>query len=87
VVEGLDVAKEIAAAETYPDYRIALKDHPVDDIVMSSVYIIDQPLPENDTLEKEEAGREKDAPFPAFAGVISAIFLIPLIRKKRLRSG
>lgn len=37
VIEGLDVAKKIAAAPTYGNKRPLLKDHPVDDIVLSSV--------------------------------------------------
>jgi len=37
VVEGLDIAKQIAAAPTYGQKRPLLKDHPVDDIVMTSV--------------------------------------------------
>jgi peptidyl-prolyl cis-trans isomerase B (cyclophilin B) len=83
VVEGLEVAKAIAAAETYPDYRIALRDHPVDDIVMSEVYIIDQPIEVNDTSAKETEGKEKNVPFPALAPIISIIILIPLLRKRR----
>ena len=37
VVDGLDLAKRIAAAPTYGQKRPLLKDHPVDDIVMTSV--------------------------------------------------
>jgi len=37
VVGGLDLAKKIAAAPTYGQKRPLLKDHPVDDIVMTSV--------------------------------------------------
>jgi cyclophilin family peptidyl-prolyl cis-trans isomerase len=38
-VEGMDVVQQIAQAETYPEYRVLLKDHPVDDIIMESVHI------------------------------------------------
>jgi peptidyl-prolyl cis-trans isomerase B (cyclophilin B) len=41
VIEGLEVAKAIAACETYPSYRPLLDDHPVDDIVMRKVWIED----------------------------------------------
>jgi peptidyl-prolyl cis-trans isomerase B (cyclophilin B) len=37
VVDGMDLAKQIAAAPTYGQKRPLLKDHPVDDIVMTSV--------------------------------------------------
>jgi peptidyl-prolyl cis-trans isomerase B (cyclophilin B) len=37
VVDGLDLAKQIAAAPTYGQKRPLLKDHPVDDIIMTSV--------------------------------------------------
>ncbi|MGQ9583755.1 MAG: peptidylprolyl isomerase [Thermoplasmatota archaeon] len=39
VVEGLELAKKIAAAPTYGNRRPLLKDHPVDDIVMTSVRV------------------------------------------------
>lgn len=83
VVEGLDIAKAIAATETYGNRRPLLRDHPVDDIVMSSVYIIDQPIEVNETVEKEDDGKEKDTPFPAFASIILIIAAIPLFRKRR----
>jgi len=37
VVDGLELAKQIAAAPTYGQKRPLLKDHPVDDIIMTSV--------------------------------------------------
>lgn len=83
VVEGLEVAKAIAAAETYPDYRIALRDHPVDDIVMSSVYVIDQPIELNDTIDQLDKDKEKDTPFPALISIILIIILIPALKKRR----
>ena len=83
VVEGLEVAKAIAATETYGNRRPLLRDHPVDDIVMSRVYIIDQPIEINDTIEKEDEGKEKDIPFPAFVPVISMILLTLLWKKRK----
>ncbi len=41
VIEGLDVAKSIAGCETYGNLRPLLRDHPVDDIVMTRVTIIE----------------------------------------------
>ncbi len=82
VVEGLDVAKAIAAANTYGPMRPLLKDHPVDDITMSKVYVIDQPIDENDTLEKEDEKEAKNTPFPAFGAMISIMAIIAIIRKK-----
>jgi peptidyl-prolyl cis-trans isomerase B (cyclophilin B) len=38
-IEGLDVAKKIAAAPTYGNKRPLLKDHPIDDIVMTRVTV------------------------------------------------
>ena len=83
VVEGLDVAKAIAATETYGNRRPLLKDHPIDDIVMSSVYIIDQPVELNDTNEKDSKTIEKDSPFPVFASIISIMILISVFKKRR----
>jgi cyclophilin family peptidyl-prolyl cis-trans isomerase len=37
VVAGLDLAKQIAACPTYGNKRPLLKDHPIDDIVMSTL--------------------------------------------------
>lgn len=39
VVGGLDLAKQIAAAPTYGQKRPLLKDHPVDDIIMTGVRV------------------------------------------------
>lgn len=40
VIEGMEVVRKIASAETYGYKRPLLKDHPVDDIIMLRVYII-----------------------------------------------
>jgi peptidyl-prolyl cis-trans isomerase B (cyclophilin B) len=40
VLEGMDTVRTIATAETYGYKRPALKDHPVDDIIMNTVSII-----------------------------------------------
>jgi peptidyl-prolyl cis-trans isomerase B (cyclophilin B) len=82
VVEGLDVAKAIAAAETYGMRRPLLQDHPVENIVMSAVYVMDPPVDDNDTLEKEDEGGSRDAPFPAIGAVASAMLIMAVIGKK-----
>jgi len=58
VIEGLEVAKAIAACETYGYMRPALKDHPVDDIIMVSVTIEEGefPFPVEADGELEENG-------------------------------
>ncbi|MGA1847945.1 MAG: peptidylprolyl isomerase [Thermoplasmatota archaeon] len=85
VVEGLDVAKEIAAAETYPDYRVALKDHPVDDIVMESVYIIDPPAADNETIMEKEENDGREIPFPGLSIIIFAVVVVASLTGKRSR--
>jgi len=83
VVEGLEIAKEIAATETYPDHRIALKDHPLDDIVMEKVYIVDQVVPEiNETLEKEDDDKNS-IPFLGPAALMAAITILILLRGRK----
>lgn len=85
VVEGLDVAKGIAATETYGNKRPLLRDHPVDDIIMTSMYVIDPPTEDNGSLEKEEDIKEKDTPFPAFGMIILAIVVMAVFRKKKAK--
>lgn len=82
VIEGLDIVKDIAATETYGNRRPLLRDHPVDDIVMKSVYIIDG-VWDNDTLEEETADKgssSRELPFIETSilmiAVISTIFLL-----------
>ncbi|MEW5760523.1 MAG: peptidylprolyl isomerase, partial [Candidatus Thermoplasmatota archaeon] len=40
VIEGIEVVRKIASAETYGYKRPLLKDHPVEDIVMLRVWVI-----------------------------------------------
>ena len=58
VIEGLDVAKAIAACETYGYKRPALKDHPVEDIVMTSVTVEEGNWP--NTTDDGNGEEEKD---------------------------
>lgn len=59
VIEGLDVAKRIAAVETYGKKRPLLKDHPVDDIVIESVTILPGQY-DNGTEDAAEEPEEND---------------------------
>jgi cyclophilin family peptidyl-prolyl cis-trans isomerase len=86
VVEGLDIAKAIAATDTYGNRRPLLKDHPVDDIVMSKVYVIDPPMEENETVEKEGDGGSRDAPLPSFLIVFSSMLVLLVNGRIRKRS-
>ena len=63
----MEVVREIAQAETYPDYRVALKDHPVDDIVMFKVYITEQENTTDENLTFEpDSEKVKESGLPGF---------------------
>ncbi len=82
VIEGLDVAKAIAACETYGNKRPALKDHPVDDIVMSRVTIEEGEWP-NGTGGEPGSGEKDDyenkLPTEDLGAVMSITWIILLI--------
>jgi peptidyl-prolyl cis-trans isomerase B (cyclophilin B) len=85
VVEGLDVAKAIAACDTYGNRRPLLRDHPVDDIILSSVHIEDQVL-ENETTEDELVKKmTRDSPFPLLSSMITTALIIALFSGKGRR--
>ncbi|MFW3145970.1 MAG: peptidylprolyl isomerase [Thermoplasmatota archaeon] len=86
VIEGLDVAKAIAACETYGNLRPLLRDHPVDDIVMSSVHIEDQ-IPENET-EQGDAGKKpvRDQPFPLLTSLMGVLMMIAVLWSRRAKA-
>lgn len=90
-VEGIEVVREIAQAETYPDYRVALKDHPIDDIVMFRVYLEEQVniTEENVTQEEgmDESGKQASMPgFEAQLAIIAVtITVIAVISRKSNR--
>ncbi|MDG6224124.1 MAG: peptidylprolyl isomerase [Candidatus Thermoplasmatota archaeon] len=84
VIEGLDVAKRIAATETYGNRRPLLKDHPVDDIVMTKVYIIEGEWDNKTEDEPVEKGEARTLPFPT--ALVSASVIAVLITKKLCRS-
>lgn len=88
VIEGLEVAKAIAACETYGNTRPALKDHPVDDIVMSSVTIEEGKWPnstgeggDDGSGEGEDDGEERlsGTTIGMPVGFITVIFLMAIV--------
>lgn len=88
VIEGLEVAKEIAACETYGNRRPLLKDHPVDDIVMESVTIEEGDW-SNFTVEEEKQEGEKEKsdgiPFLPLSLILAPAalsYLLPATRKR-----
>ena len=89
-IEGMEVVREIAQAETYPNYRVALKDHPVDDIVMLRVFI-EQPLnitSTTDILDESEINNDTGGGLPGFQGAttiiaITAVFVLISSQRKR----
>lgn len=78
-IEGIEVVRKIASAETYPDYRVALKDHPTDDIIMFQVYIIkpELPLNLNDTIAKEVP--EEDGWLPGFGAPVTVAVIAAVV--------
>ncbi len=87
VIEGLDIAKAIAATETYGNRRPLLRDHPVDDITMSKVYI-EFPEWENGTDEEnlsKSSSRSNKLPSPGII-LIPAIVLIAILISRRKRT-
>lgn len=91
VVEGLDIAKRIAGTETYGSTRPLLKDHPVDDIIMTSVTIEEgdwsnftAPEEENDV---GDSGSKSDTPALGLAGLGASVIMISVILIERRKRG
>ncbi|MEM2870547.1 MAG: peptidylprolyl isomerase [Thermoplasmata archaeon] len=88
VVEGLELAKKIAAAPTYGYRRPLLKDHPIDDIVMTSVRVnLGHWLNRTENRTTPAAPQPGDAT-AAGAGALIALVAIPsgvlwVVRKRR----
>jgi peptidyl-prolyl cis-trans isomerase B (cyclophilin B) len=84
VIEGLDIAKKIAGCETWGYKRPLLKDHPVDDITMTSVTIIPgEPIePPEDEKGKDDDSDPKFVPGLEVTLVLTAGLLI-LLHKRR----
>jgi len=88
VIEGLDIAKAIAATETYGYRRPALKDHPVDDIVMTSV-TIEQPEWENATENgtgRSSSSSSRDAPAMGPLGLSAVVIATVILIGRKRRS-
>lgn len=84
VVEGLDIAKDIAATETYGNTRPLLKDHPVDDITMTSVYIIDPPVEDQEDPDEKEGEKASETPFMGYGIILtSTLGLAAFLKRKR----
>lgn len=64
VVEGMDTVRKIATAETYGNKRPLLKDHPVDDIIMTSVFAF-----KNETVDNTD----HEGSYPALNGLEGGI--------------
>jgi peptidyl-prolyl cis-trans isomerase A (cyclophilin A) len=84
-VEGFDVVRQIAQAETYPEYRVLLKDHPVDDIIMEKVnieVIINATI--NFSGEMEKPNDDKGLPgFEASFTIIAVAAAVIFFSKKK----
>lgn len=85
VVEGLDIAKSIAATETYGPRRPLLKDHPVDDITMEKVYIEEQELEEGDGENGSEEEHSDDSPVAPMLYILSATVICLILPRPRRR--
>ena len=90
VIEGMDVVREIAQAETYPDYRVLLKDHPVDDITMQRVEIepgIHEPC-EKEPSDIESKSKINPGPgfelLPIFIAIAACVFFIKFRKRQRM---
>jgi peptidyl-prolyl cis-trans isomerase B (cyclophilin B) len=91
VVEGMETVRKIAQAETYGMKRPALKDHPVEDIIMESVYEVfvpeDDDKPETPGLFTFKPGVSLGFEFflVGVAGLIIFIFVIIFMARWRRR--
>jgi len=83
VIEGLDIAKDIAGCETWGYKRPVLKDHPVDDITMTRVYVIDPPIEINETAEREGGEKAREVPVPSILFALSSMFLLAVAGRFR----
>ena len=85
VSEGIDVVRKIAEVETWGNKRPLLQDHPIDDVVMYSVFIA-----ENESEYKYTPPDEDDSYWPSWntpgfesAFLIIGVVLTILFYKKR----
>jgi peptidyl-prolyl cis-trans isomerase B (cyclophilin B) len=82
VVEGLDVAKKIAACQTFPSYRPLLDDHPVDDIVMTKV-TIEEGVWTNATDNETVEAKKRDTPIPFEVAALALVIVAMIASRKR----
>jgi cyclophilin family peptidyl-prolyl cis-trans isomerase len=88
VIEGIDVVRKIAQVETWGYKRPVLKDHPIEDVTMYSVFITTN---ESEFHYEPPKDKEEDWLFgdsfkiPSFQGIflISGIFIVIFIIKKK----
>jgi cyclophilin family peptidyl-prolyl cis-trans isomerase len=96
VVAGLDLAKKIAAAPTYGSKRPLLKDHPTDDIVMTSVtytagYMVNATNSTNASVPARSFFSQNVAWTLGAGGMVAGAVLVVIgivrIRRRRLAAG
>jgi len=86
VIEGLDIAKRIAGTETYGNRRPLLKDHPIDDIEMTSVRISTPERKEDVGPEGANSKSARGTPSPTpFLAVL--LISVPLVFLNKRRKG
>jgi len=87
VIEGLDVAKSIAAVQTWGLLRPALKDHPINDVEMTSVTIIPgEPIIREEEDDGKDKGKDDGWSVPGFeVGLVLSGCLIFLVFRRQRR--
>ena len=90
VIDGIDVVRKIAQVETWGYKRPLLKDHPIDDVVMFSVFITRNNSEFQYTPTEDDGGWFSGDGFklPGFDGIVIVIALVAsiiLFRKRSIR--
>jgi cyclophilin family peptidyl-prolyl cis-trans isomerase len=90
-IDGIDVVRKIAQVDTYGNKRPLLKDHPIEDVVMYSVFITENdseyhytPTPDDNDLWFDDSSNS----VPGFNGILiiaSIAATVLLIKRKRIR--
>lgn len=90
VIEGIEVVHQIAQVETWGNKRPLLKDHPIEDVIMYSVFITENNSEFEYNPPPEDEGWFSDAfDVPGFESVFmmsSMLIIIFIIRKRRNNS-
>ncbi len=79
VIEGLEIAKAIAACETYGNTRPLLKDHPVDDIIMTTVTIEEGVWPDTFEMGGEQQENGASTVFESGGSVLGILGVVGII--------